>query len=309
MRGPLSRKRRPALSVVVISYNMSRELPRTLLSLSPLFQAEIDESEYEIVVVDNGSKKPPIEQECQLISPNIRVLKHGRRSASPVGAVNQGLEASRGINICVMIDGARMASPRLLASGLAALRTSPKTVVGTLGFHLGREVQMRSVLKGYNEAAEDALLESVPWRNDGYCLFDISVPGGSSAGGWFRLPGETNALLMSASQWKKLGGYETKFASPGGGQANHDMWRRACINPGSEVVLLAGEATFHQFHGGIATNAVEPSNADFKAEYQRIRGEAYKRPAVPFRLFGAFGPHHYPTLLTSLEIERERSRK
>ena len=309
MRGPLIRRRRPALSVVVISYNMSRELPRTLFSLSPLFQAGLDESDYEIVVVDNGSEKPPIEHECQRISSNIRVLKHGGRSASPVGAVNKGLEASRGLNICVMIDGARIASPRLLASGLAALRISSQTVVGTLGFHLGREVQMRSVLDGYNEDAEDALLESVPWRNNGYCLFDISVPGGSAAGGWFRLPTETNALLMSANQWEKLGGYETRFASPGGGQANHDMWRRACINPGSEVVLLAGEATFHQFHGGVATNAAEPPNAHFKAEYRRIRGGAYQRPTVPFRLFGSFGPHHYPTLRASLGTERKRSQK
>ena len=45
----------PKLSVVVVAYDMARELPRTLTSLSPQYQQLIAADEYEVIVVDNGS--------------------------------------------------------------------------------------------------------------------------------------------------------------------------------------------------------------------------------------------------------------
>src|SRR3954452_7065803 len=48
----------PDLSIIVVSYNMRREIPRTLESLSVPYQKNIEPSEYEIVLVDNGSKQP-----------------------------------------------------------------------------------------------------------------------------------------------------------------------------------------------------------------------------------------------------------
>lgn len=289
-----------ALSVIVITYNMSREIPRTVFTLSPQFQTGIDEYDYEVIVVDNGSTQPLDEKQLLSISSNVQVLKHEHRSVSPVGAINQGLAAARGVNACVMIDGARMASPGLLAGALGALRLSPHTMVGTVAFHLGDEVQMKSVHSGYNQDVEDELLKTVPWRTNGYSLFDISVFAGSSAAGWFKLPAETNALFMSMRNWNMFGGYDPKFVSPGGGLANLDMWRRACTHRDSEVVLLAGEATFHQFHGGVATNAKVPPNAGFREEYKDIRGEEYQRPNVPFRLYGTFSARHHASLLASL---------
>jgi hypothetical protein len=46
----------PRVSLVVISYEMKRELPRTLLSLSPQYQNCAAE-EYEIIVIDNNSRR------------------------------------------------------------------------------------------------------------------------------------------------------------------------------------------------------------------------------------------------------------
>ena len=57
-----------------------------------------------------------------------------------------------------------------------------------MAFHLGPDVQMRSIFDGYDAEAEDAQLEQVPWREDGYRLFDISVLAGSSVPGWFWIP-------------------------------------------------------------------------------------------------------------------------
>ena len=49
---------RLAVSVVVVVYNMPREAPRTLHSLSASYQRHIDADDYEVIVVDNGSNPP-----------------------------------------------------------------------------------------------------------------------------------------------------------------------------------------------------------------------------------------------------------
>ena len=43
------------LSVVVVFYNMRREAARTLQSLSRSYQEELDDIDYEVIVVENGS--------------------------------------------------------------------------------------------------------------------------------------------------------------------------------------------------------------------------------------------------------------
>ena len=46
------------LSVVVVAHGMARELPRTLLLLSPAHQRGMNGRDYEIIVVDSGSVPP-----------------------------------------------------------------------------------------------------------------------------------------------------------------------------------------------------------------------------------------------------------
>jgi cellulose synthase/poly-beta-1,6-N-acetylglucosamine synthase-like glycosyltransferase len=46
------------MSVVVVAYNMAREMLRTLLSLSASYQRDIHADDYEVIVVDNGSTPP-----------------------------------------------------------------------------------------------------------------------------------------------------------------------------------------------------------------------------------------------------------
>jgi hypothetical protein len=173
---------------------------------------------------------------------------------------------------------------------LAGATGRQRPVVGTLAFHLGPDVQMESVRKGYNSAIEDALLQSSGWEEDGYRLFDISVFAGSSAEGWFVLPAETNALFLPAAHWRAFGGYDPGFVTPGGGLVNLDTWARLCADPQADVLMLLGEATFHQVHGGIATNSLVPPQDLFAAEYQRLRGHPYMRPNRKPLFFGAFPP-------------------
>ena len=171
-----------------------------------------------------------------------------------------------------------MASPGLLAKDLAASRLHERPVIGTIAFHLGPDVQMQSIRRGYDQAVEDELLTGSGWESDGYRLFGISSFAGSSRGGWFELPEESNALFLRAAHWRDIGGWDERFVTPGGGLVNLDTWARACADPEAEIIMLLGEATFHQIHGGIATNSLEPPIAIFQEEYARLRGRPYERP-------------------------------
>jgi hypothetical protein len=293
-----------SLSVVVVGYEMVRELPRTIRSLSPTCQRGIATEDYEIIVVDNGSRVPPTAAEVRSWSPNARLLLAKDPKVSPVLAINEVLKQALGEQIGVFIDGARMASPGLLATALKASRLHQRAVVGTFAFHLGPDVQMRSVLAGYNQAVEDQLLAASNWEEDPYSLFDISVFAGSSANGWLLAPSETNALFLHRQHWQAIGGFDPLFVAPGGGLANLDLWCRLCEDPTNEVVMLLGEATFHQVHGGVATNALKSPWDDFHAEYVAIRGRSFAPPAVKPLLLGNLNPKVFASLELSLKCAR-----
>jgi hypothetical protein len=203
-----------------------------------------------------------------------------KATRSPVHAVNHGLALAKGRVVGVCIDGARMATPGLLASAMEATRLHPRPVVGAFSFHLGPDVHMRSTRNGYDGDVEDRLLASSGWEADGYRLFDISVFAGSSHLGWFTLPAESNAMFLGAEHWRSLGGFDTRFQESGGGLANLDVWLRACEDPGAQVIMLLGEGTFHQVHGGAATSAEDPEATwgRFHQEYMQIRQERWRQP-------------------------------
>lgn len=288
------------LSVIVIGYEMARELPRTIRSLSPALQHDIREAQYEILIVDNGSACPPTAEEVAAWSPNARLIPIADPTVSPVPAINLALGQARGDLIGVLIDGARMASPRLLAAALEASRLHERAVVGTLAFHLGPDVQMRSVPAGYDQMVEDRLLAASGWEEDPYRLFGISAFAGSSENGWFITPAETNALFLRRAHWQELGGYDPRFVTPGGGLANLDIWERLCADPLARIILLLGEATFHQVHGGVATNALESPWDRFHEEYVAVRGRPFAPPRIEPLLVGRTHPASLPSLRQSL---------
>nr|WP_232846293.1 sulfotransferase [Amphritea pacifica] len=292
----------PAVTAVVVSYNMDRELPRTLLTLQAPYQQGLDPDDIEIILIDNGSKNIPAPDQFPNIR-NLKIVSFPFKTHSPVQALNLGIHLAKANLVGVFIDGARMASPGLLKNALRADRLSDNTVVATLGFHLGPEVQMTSVAKGYNQAVEDRLLEHIRWQEDGYRLFSISSLAGSSAGGYFKPIAESNALFLSKNQWRKLGGVDERFITPGGGYANLDLYKRACVLPGNKLVILLNEGTFHQVHGGVATNSQrdDATQQIFTEEYQKIRGSVYRRPDTQPLYLGQYIPASASVLKYSIE--------
>ena len=201
-----------------------------------------------MLVIDNGSRGHFRSEAIAAFGPNFPHCHMRAPSPSPARAINYAASQARGDLLAIMIDGARMLSPGVVRYSLDAARLGARPVIGVFSWHLGPTMQFHSVLRGYNQAAEDQLLASVRWQEDGYELFAISALAGSARRGVFRNPGESNFLVLRRSEmFTEIGGMDERFDLPGGGLANHDLLARALAAPEARFILLLGEGTFHQY--------------------------------------------------------------
>ncbi len=294
----------PRLSIIVNFHNMGREAVRTLHTLSCRYQRGVAEDAYEVIAIDHGSSVPLDEAMVRSHGRNFRLVTHapGTVPVSPARALNAAAADSAGDAVAVCIDGARMLTPGIVRFMLAAVDGFVDPVVATLGWHLGPAVQNESMLAGYDQAAEDRLLESIDWRRDGYELFRVSCLAASSAVGWFRPIAESNCLALRRRTYERLGGFDERFGEAGGGLVALDFYRRACA-AASDLVLLLGEGTFHQFHGGVATNVPTDRHpyTRFHDEYIRLRGERFVPPSTRACYLGGVPPQCLPFLALSTE--------
>jgi glycosyltransferase involved in cell wall biosynthesis len=269
------------LSIVVIFYNMRREAERTLYSLSKAHQHDVDSLDYEVIAIDNASAKPLNDDMVKALGPNFRYHYYDTTSVSPVEAVNHGVALAKGDVVAVIVDGARMASPGLIAQSLAVLALAPEVFACGLAWHIGPDIQPRSIQHGYNQEVEDRLLDVVDWKRDGYQLFSISTIAPSSRNGFLGdLPPEVSWFCMSKVKFDALGGFNPAFQTPGGGLCNHEFRNRAVTDPEITSVVVLGEGVFHQAHGGAATGAMPKARPlrMFNEEYSRIVG----KPFLPY---------------------------
>ena len=260
----------PDISIAIVCWRMSRELPRTLWSLSRAFQQGVDDLDYEIIVVDNGSEDLPHAPQMDPV-PRIEVARV--QSASPVGAMNEALERASGRLIGAWIDGARLAAPNLVRSVWLAAQLHPNPVLAVPNRQLGPTRQAISVGEDYSAKVEDSLLQQAGWPSPDADLFAISAPEAAH----IRAPMlESNALFLTAGDWTRLGRYDPAFAEAGGGAANPDMFWRATQLSETQLIRLENTATFHQVHGGTTTFGPERAVAALKnaaRNYAKVRGQ------------------------------------
>jgi hypothetical protein len=273
---------RPLVSFVLIVYKMPNQAEKTLRSLSVDYQQGVTADDYEVIVVENASSSTLGEERACQYSSNVRYFYREETLHSPVPAVNFGAAQAQGTHICIMVDGARMLSPAVVSYIAAAARLHPAPVVAVPGYHLGHKLQQRAMLEGYCEEEEEKLLTSIGWPSDGYRLFEIACLSGTSGTGYFKPIGESNCLCVTRQIWELLGGFDPAFTETGGGQVNLDFYKRAVEIPDTLLVILIGEGSFHQFHGGITTGtqgeARVKSMEDHFNQYASLRGGPYRSP-------------------------------
>ena len=225
----------PAVSIVVVVYDMAKQAENTLNSLSPDYQQGVSTADYEVIVVENASPRPMQPEFVASLPDNFRYFLRQESEPTPVHAINFGARESRGRHVCIMIDGARLVTPGVVKNILRAHRLMDQAVVTVPGYHIGFELQQDAIDHGYGVAEDRALLQSIDWPADGYRLFDIACFSGSSAPGFFQPNSESNCISMARQVWEELGGLDLRFNLRGGGMTNLDLYKRACEHPGNSA--------------------------------------------------------------------------
>lgn len=267
------------LSVILVSYDMAREIPRTLQGLSRTYQHGAQDLDYEVILVDNGSPQKMDPASWAHVDVPLNFIQLENAPPSPAHAINVAAEQASGDILCLMIDGAHLLTPGVFSTALACYAAyGDDTVVATRYFWMGPECQNDSIGKGYNKQVEDQLLASINWPEDGYRLFEVGSP--LRAGGenltWLNRMFESNCLFLPRRLFESQGGADERFDIPGGGFINLDIFNRAVEAPGVTAAQLIGEGCFHQLHGGTTTN-VTPQKRDaelesYKQQFEDIRG-------------------------------------
>ena len=295
-----------ALSIVVVFYNMRREAARTLQSLTRSYQHDVEDLDYEVLVIDNGSDPDQrlgaeyvasFGREFRLLEPD------GDPQPSPTTALNAGIAGSRGEALALMIDGAHVLTPGVLHFGMKALGTYDPAVVATQQWYVGPGQQGDAQQAGYDQSVEDRLFESIDWPVDGYRLFEIGHFIGERD--WFDGISESNCLFVPRKLVEQVGGFDESFSMPGGGYTNLDLFERLSQSPGVTPASILGEGTFHQFHGGTTTNVADEAArrervVSYRRQFEDLRGR---------RLVCGDQPLHYVGALSAWAARRTRSRR
>jgi cephalosporin hydroxylase/predicted O-methyltransferase YrrM len=294
-RSPLAARLRvggPDLSVVIVTHNMRREAMRSLHALSRRYQLDVDDLDYEVIVVENGSDPDERLGEALVTSfgREFRYIDLGDQApASPVVALNRGIAEGAGGAYAFIIDGAHLVTPRVLRYGMAGLNTYAPAIVATQQWYVGPGQQGDAMSGGYDEAQEDRLFEQIEWPRDGYRLFDIGHFIGDRD--WFDGVWESNCLFVGRELLEQVGGFDEAFVMPGGGYTNLDLYERLASAPGVRVVSIIGEGSFHQVHGGTTTNLPDPLERrsrvrSYTEHYADLRGQAFMGPDKPMHYVG-----------------------
>lgn len=302
----------PSLSVIVIVYNMPRQAMNTLYSLSLPYQKNVVETDYEVVVVENDSGNNLDPAAVAALGPQFRYFLREEQGVSPAPAINHAFAQCRGQQIGLVIDGARLVSPRVLEYALLAHRMTGDALVMVPGYHLGERDQKFHLQTGHSEQLEIEQLQKLEWRDNGYRLFKWACWSSSNQRGYLQPMQECNALFCSADNFRRIGGADERFDQPGGGSINLYIYRRLGTLPDIALFVLPGEGSFHQFHGGVTTQELPDDDErravlkSFDTRLEEIWGGPFKALTREPMLLGAVTHWAQPFLEKASEMAVQR---
>lgn len=279
----------PQLSIIVVVYDMPRQALNTLISLSPDYQQGVQAGDYEVIVVENRSRRNMDVEAIAALPGNFRYFLRDEPGVSPAAAINFAFAQVQSPFVGLMIDGARMVSPGVVQYALMARRMTSEALVVVPGYHLGEHEQQFHLSRGYSEQLEQRLLEGIDWQRNGYRLFEISCLSGANPNGIFHPFMECNCLFLDVEVFRDIGQADERFDLPGGGALNLCIYRKAAMHPHTRSVMLAGEGSFHQLHGGVTTSEVAERETILNRQREQLTellGEPFRSPTVEPILLG-----------------------
>ena len=248
----------PKLSVIVIAHNMSRQAMNTIMSLSIRCQKNVRESDYEIIVIENESPNCIAESALKSLGGNIHYYRRNEPGVSPAAAINFALSVAKAPFVGLMVDGARMVTPRVIECALMASAIDINSLLSIPGYFVGPCEHQHAAQFQHTEESEKALLQSIQWPENPYRLFDICSLSAANPRGIFIPFLESNCFFTSKENFDRIGGADEDFQLPGGGALNLHTYRKIALLPECLYYFIAaGEGSFHQFHGGVTTSSAE----------------------------------------------------
>lgn len=306
---------KPLLSIIVIAYDMPRQALNTLISLAPDYQQGVDADDYEVIVVENRSQRNMDADAIARLPGNFRYFLRDEPGVSPAAAINFGFSQARGRYIGLMIDGARMVTPGVVQYALMAFRMTPDAMVVVPGYHLGEDDQQYHLTKGYTEAVEQQLLADIGWPlvpGSGYRLFEIGCWSAANPHGYFHPFMECNCLFMDAEVFRDIGQADERFAMAGGGSLNLFIYRKTAMHPKTRSVMLVGEGSFHQLHGGVTTSEFDGRDDLLKQQNNQLcelLGYPFRSPTLEPILLGQVKAPSMRYMHRSIERGMDRVRR
>jgi hypothetical protein len=285
----------PLLSIVVMTHGISRQAKNTLETLAPSFQRNVAASDYEVVVVERVSGDLLGEDTVRAVLPAAHyVLSDGEGSLGAIASL--GIQRTRAPFVGLLFDAATMVTPRLVEHALLGTRAYESPIVAVPAYQLGKEPQHLHGATGYDERAEMDLLATVDWKRDGHELFEISCRDPAFQNGFLAAFSELGCVFSSRACLESCLPDDERLDTEGA--LSLYVFGSLCLVPGTKLVVLASEGTFHQFHACPSTLDALGRKAATRTLRQSLLG-AVPPPREP-TLLGAFpGQAMLPLLAAS----------
>ncbi len=297
------------ITFVVAAYNIPQQLERTLFTCGAEYQ-NAPADQIEIIVVDNGSD-PAVGNDLHDRHPQLSRILRFVGDPSPIKALNEGIRQAKFDNVALIIDGAHMLTPGVFARSEEIFTRFERPVINVPQFMLG-DVSQNFSHVDWAFDRETEMLETLGWPTDGYSLFRYAVRATELQDRAELHHFESNCLITNKTVFDACGAFEERFTEPGGGMANPEIFWRLTHEPLNTYVVLPGEGSFHQDHGGTTTSITREERRelleDFHENNRDITGvdgmEIVRAPHVHGKV--PFAAQHVPTISHEYGIEKSR---